>query len=198
MTDARYRHLNSVVLADKTADFCVGSIISGTKESAEADRLRFNHLARLHSEDEEAFVEQWVYFHLKDEDAQRNAWDLLSDYCEICRVGRLADLRTSGEWIRDSLSGESYSYPMGKVFAIQFLCRHTVASFLHLVPRPSVTIEVDVSQVVVAYGTLDDFRLVFDSYVLKCNQALTILLTGAEEMLKDCLSNWRASRQPWD
>jgi hypothetical protein len=123
------REVNRLALANKDATFRVSSKIAGRPAACEADQLRFQYLSELFKRDPEAFYREWVEFDLRDQEARDNAWDLLYDYCALCGIGYLVDLRSEVGTIFADLAGDSYTYPMGRIFGLRVLGGHTLASF---------------------------------------------------------------------
>jgi hypothetical protein len=176
----RWLKINSLAMAHKDPPFRVSSMIAGQPAAREADKLRFQQLTKLCREDSDKFFREWVEFDLRGREAQENAWDLLYDYCVLSRVGYLTDARSAVHAILADYADDSYTYPMGRVFALRVLAGHTVASLLHLRPRPTLTLEIDTSQIVSAVGTLDDFRIQFRHCAFQCSRLLSIVLTDAK------------------
>jgi hypothetical protein len=176
----RWLKLNSLAMAHKDPHFRVTSMFAGEKAAREADELRFQQLAKFYQEDPDTFHREWVEFNLKGREAQDNAWDLLYDYCSLSRIGYLEDMRSEVQAFVADYVGDSYTYPMGRVFALRVFAGHTVASFLHLRSRPTLTLEIQTSQIVSAIGTLEDFRLQFRHCTFQCGKFLSIAFTDAK------------------
>ena len=177
----RWLKINSLAMAHKDPQFRVSSIIAGQPAAREADELRFQQLTKLCREDPDTFFREWVEFDLRGREAQENAWDLLYDYCALSRIGYLADMRSEVHAVLADYAGDSYTYPMGRVFALRVSASHTLASLLHLRPRPrpKLTLEIQTSQIERAFGTLEDFRIQFRHCTFLCGRLLSIVFTDA-------------------
>ena len=176
----RWLKINSLAMAHKAPEFRVSSMIAGQPAAREADELRFRQLTKLCRDDPYAFVREWVEFDLRGREAQENAWDLLYDYCVLSRIGYLTDMRSEMHAIIADYAGDSYTYPMGRVFALRVLGGQSLASLLHLRPRPTLTLEIDTGQIISAAGTLEDFRLQFRHCAFQCSRHLSIVFTDAK------------------
>ena len=171
--------MSGLALAHKDATFRVNSKIAGSAAACEADQLRFQYLSELFKRDPEAFYRKWVEFDLRDQEARDNAWDLLYDYCALYRIGYLVDLRSKIGSIFADLAGDSYIYPMGRIFGLRVLGGHTLGSLFHVRPRSAVTLIIDMSQAVRAYGTLATFLLEFRHCTFNCRQDFSVVLSDA-------------------
>jgi hypothetical protein len=179
LSHQREAKVNGLALANKDATFRVSSKIAGRPAACEADQLRFQYLSELFRRDPEAFYREWVEFDLRDQEARDNAWDLLYDYCALYGIGYLVDLRSEIGTIFADLAGDSSRYPMGRIFGLRVLGGHTLASFFHLRPRLAVTLIIDTSQAVRAYGTLTTFQLEFRHCTFNCRKDFSVVLSDA-------------------
>lgn len=193
VTPRRRQALDETVLGQKGADFRISSTIAGRPAAREADTLRFRYLVNLHRENPRTFYDEWVRFDLRDDEVEECIWDLLYDYFAIHRTGKLIDIRSTQEWLRDELDCNSYTYPMGKVFAIQIPGPKSFLSLLGLRAQVFHTVQIGASQFVFAYGTLDRFRLVSDQCVLECGKELSIVIGPTSTLLENCLGTWITS-----
>jgi len=181
LTQKREAALNGLALAHKDGRFRVSSKIAGQTAASEADKLRFQYLSELSERDPETFQRDWVEFDLRDQEARDNAWDLLYDYCAFYRIGELVDLRTESGAILADLVGDSYTYPMGRIFGMRVLGTNTVVSSFYLRPRPTVTLVIDTSQVVRACGVLSNFQVECQHCVFHCGKDLSVVLSDARK-----------------
>jgi len=176
----RWLALNSAAMAHKDPEFRVSSMIAGQPAAREADGLRFHYLTQACKRDAQAFCREWVEFDLRDREAQDNAWDILYDYCALYGIGFLVDMRSEIQAIVSDYAGDSYTYPMGRFFGLRVLGAHTLASLLHLRPRPMLTLTIDTSQIVSASGTLEEFQLRFRHCTFHCSRHFSIVFTDAK------------------
>ena len=179
LSHKREAALKGLALAQKDANFRVSSKIAGQPAAREADGLRFQYLTELFKRDPDAFQREWVEFNLRDQEARENAWDLLYDYCALYNIGELVDLRSENGAIIADLVGDSYTYPMGRIFGVRVLGAYTLASFFHLRPRSAVTLVVDTSQVVRACGVLTSFQLECRHCAFHCGKDFSVVLSDA-------------------
>ena len=161
--------LDDLALAHKDRKFR-----SSGRHTNEASELRFQYLSNLCRQNPEAFFSEWVEFNLRGREAQDNAWDLLYDYCHVSGIGYLADLRTKDDALMANFFGDTFTYPMGRVFALKLLGKHTIASRLGIKPRTTVTLKINTFDIVAAYGTIEDFRLQFHLSKLHCGKLFRI------------------------
>ena len=176
LSHQRYERLNGLALADKGSVFAVASSIAGFPEAREADRMRFRYLTALSKQDPEGFYREWVEFDLRGQEAADNAWDLLYDYCAFRHIGYLMDLRSEIGSIVADYGGDSAANPMGRIFGLRVSTGHTLASFFHLRRRSKVTVIVDTSQAVRAYGILAGFRIEFRHWAFDCRKEFSVVL----------------------
>lgn len=116
---SRDKQIRKEALKDKDAEYRVASMIAGTEESIEAQRLMFNVLKAKYDKDPERFYSEWVKFDIVGDEASQNVWDLLYDYCDYHRYAYLSDLRDPVKKIVDDYEGNSYTFPMGRVFVLE-------------------------------------------------------------------------------
>jgi len=180
LSHSRWLEINRFAMAHKDPQFRVSAAIAGRPEAREAEELRVQYLNKLCQEDPTTFFQEWVEFDLRGREAQENAWDLLHDYCSFSRVGCLVDIRSEVCGIFSDYVGDSYAYPMGRVFALRVQASHSVTSMLRFNPRPSVTLEIDTSQIVSASGMLEEFRLEFRHCYFQCGPRLAVVFTDTE------------------
>jgi hypothetical protein len=171
--------LNRLAMAHKGPEFRIESTMEGPK-ALEADELRFQYLTHACKRDPQAFCREWVEFDLRDREAQDNAWDLLYDYCALYRIGYLMDMRSKLQVVIEDIVGDSYTYPMGRIFGLRILGGYTLASLLQRKSRPMVTLIIDTSQVVSASGTLDNFQLQFRHCTFHCGRDFSIALIDSK------------------
>jgi len=138
--------------------------------------MRFKYLTELSKQDPEAFYREWVEFDYRDQEARDNVWSLLYSYCDFRQIGYLIDFRSEIASIIADYAGDSHANPMGQVFGLRVRTEHTLASFLRLRQRPMVTIVVDTSQVMRAYGTLAEFSIEFRHWTFDCRRQCGVVL----------------------
>jgi len=175
LSHSRLSAINEIALAHKDPFFRVSSTTEGNPEVREADELRFQYLTNLCRKNRTRFYQEWVKFDLRGQEAQENAWDLLYDYCALTRIGNLEDTRSEVHAILAEYAGDSYTYPMGRIFALRVPGRHSLASLLQLKPRPMLKLDVDTSKIVSASGTLEDFCLQFRHCTFKCGKEFSVV-----------------------
>jgi len=115
---AQHRILEEEAAKDKSATWRVSSTIAGNKASEEKSGMMYQALLQKFRQDPDRFRSEWVRFDLSGEEAAANIWDVLYDYCHFRGYGFLSDTRDSVEKIVASYEGESYAYPMGRIFSL--------------------------------------------------------------------------------
>jgi hypothetical protein len=119
----RYKVLEQEATKGKDPTWIVSSTIAGHKESEEKSELMFNVLDQKFREDPQGFHSKWVAFDLTGEEASKNVWNLLYDYCHFYGYASLSDFRDFTEKLLADYEGEAYTYPMGRVFALTHFVR---------------------------------------------------------------------------
>jgi hypothetical protein len=122
---SRYRELEELVSMGKDYLWVSSSKIAGHKESKEKSELMFGILNKKYLNNPDDFNSHWIEFDFKGQEASGNAWDLLYDYCHFYGYAFLSDLRDFSEKLIADYQGELYSYPMGRVFALNHFVKPT-------------------------------------------------------------------------
>jgi len=120
---ARYKEIQEQALRGKGATHQMDSIITGTKESQEADEFVNEFLRKQYEGDPVNFHTNWASFDLNGEEAVREVWDLLTDYCQYYGYGYLSDLRKVAQQLVDEGAAEPQPYPSGRVFALNYFMK---------------------------------------------------------------------------
>lgn len=165
--------LYSQFLANKSAAFRIESKISGTKESAEADKIIYDGLLREYSADPIQFRSRYAAICLRDKSARQNIWDVLYDYCDLTSNATLSDTRSPDQSLNHALTGDWYTQPMGKVFCLNFHVRKTWWSSTQL------TIPIDCEAVESIDGKLSNLTITLSWGRLCLGQTLQVIPRSA-------------------
>jgi hypothetical protein len=167
-------------LIDKDALFRVSSRIHGTENSFEAKELCMAYLHKVAQENHNKFLEEWVQFDLNEEDAQKNVWDLLYDYGHLLQISQLTDIRDLGSKLMESYTGDEYTYPIGRVFQMDFpiYLKRSWWKVLgkHIVPKVSIVL--DTGHVKRLVGCLTEFSVVYRGGIINFNHSGAVMSIG--------------------
>lgn len=170
------REIDQIVLEHKGVPFKMSTQIAGTREEREATELRIKFLEEEYRKDPVLFYEKWVNFDLMDDEARSETWDLLFDYCHFRGWGRLIDVRDFQERLLSDLMGESLQYPMGKAFLLTIPIMTPKALLSRLLSSskgPELSVVIDTSGVRRLAGSLAEFTLYSDDYVIRFGSNIT-------------------------
>lgn len=175
----RRNALHDLALADANPEDLVLSYVAGSRGAKNADKLCHQWLSGQHAADPEAFRAEWVEFDLDECDAGPYAWDLLFDSCDLHGRGQLVDVRVDPEFARilDDWSGEGFTYPMGRTFALEIPSR--LSRWRPWRSSSCTRILIDTSQIMRATGTLSRFTLVGRQITLVCDHDVHVVPTDA-------------------
>ena len=120
---SRYKEIQEQALKGKKTTQTIASIISGTRESKEVDEFVNAFRLKRFEEDPVNFNINWVSFDITGHEATQVVWDLLNDYCNYYGYGYLSDLRDFAQQLTDDPAGDSYKYPAGQVFALNYFVK---------------------------------------------------------------------------
>ena len=177
--EQRYKELSEKMVHQKGKDasWAVESRIQGTRASGEKDKWMYEVLRLEYEKDPENFHKRWVSFDLWGFMAQENVWDLLYDYCHLHGNGWLSDIRDPVERMTFDFEGDSYSYPMGKTFALNHLATNRsnwLWRVVHKARNRSITITIDVERVLRLVGDLRCFNLYTKEFAIECGVNLRV------------------------
>lgn len=174
---ARHKDLEHIISKDKNSLWEISSKITGHKENKEKQKLMFNTLNKKYLDNPDKFKSEWIEFDLKGKEASENVWDLLYNYCHFYGHAFLSDSRDFSEKLIADYEGELYSYPMGKVFAINHFIKFVKWwwKFTHKVNRKTTRVIIDSMKVNCLKGNLKEFEVYFDNYKLLCDKNRKIL-----------------------
>jgi len=162
-------------LKDKSAVFKINRIISGTKENKQFYKLCYKYLQEQYAIGYEVFLKKWVLFDIEGEDAQHNISDLLYDYCHYYKNGLLFDLRNYYEKLQDDYIGDTFAYPMGKTFLLEFNTESKYWKRLFFKSRCQLLrFIINTEYVNRLKGKLTNFHIYFDDFVLSCSRNITV------------------------
>lgn len=164
----------------------IGSMIAGTKESAENEKKFVSHLEQLYVNNPDLFLQEWVNFDFQDKEAAENAWDLIYDYCCYYDSGAsLIDVRETVERTMASFDfeGESLVYPMGKIFAIDFVIpqRTIWRQFFKQSKRQHMRIIINSSLIKRVTGSLKEFSIFLPGLEIYFGQHIFISLNSLDD-----------------
>lgn len=164
------RKLNEIVSNDKGSVWRIASQIHGHKESEEKSKLVYEELNKIYFRDPDNFKTEWIEFDLKGKKASENIWDLLYDYCHFFGFAFLTDLRDYPEKFTADYKGELYSYPMGRVFALNHFMKSAKMwwKFNNKNIGRTVRVIIDINKVNRLQGSLSEFIVTTNNYKLFC------------------------------
>lgn len=154
----------------------VMSIIANTKENKELKKETYKILERQYKDDPQSFVSDYVHFELLDKDAINNVWDLLYDYCHYLGYAFLTDIRSFTSKLKNDYEGDSYTFPMGKIFALDHFVKSYCWWWRFMSKKKGRTVRLIISADYVTriVGTLDNFLLYTNNFVVRCNHEFQI------------------------
>lgn len=178
LSSARHRALEEEVGKDKSATWRVGSHIAGNKAAEEKSALMYQALLQKSGHDPDRFRAEWVHFDLRGEEAVANVWRVLYDYCHFRGYAFLSDLRDSVEKIVASYEGESFAYPMGRIFTLNHFVKPAKWwwKFTHRMAGRKVSVHINSHKVVHIVGDLAQFEIYGEGFVLLCGEHLDVRL----------------------
>jgi hypothetical protein len=176
------KRIREETLSKKDSQFRVSSRISGTAESFEASELCFAYLEKVCQADPKGFHKECVCFNLQGEDAREDAWDLLNAYSTLTRISRIKDIRDIASQVVASYSGDSYLYPMGRVFLIEFPINLPAPWWKRFWKRPdhNVSIMIDINRVQKLVGSLSEFTMMCTGFTARFNQSGVVVFQSQE------------------
>lgn len=164
LTDNRITEIKKELLKEKTASFRVLSSISKTKENLETKKRMHKYLQSLYMQDKEKFINEFVEFSFTGNEAKENLFFLLNDYCNYFKNSNLVDVRDIQEKILQSITGDDFEYPIGKVF---------------LLNHGSVYIVVAVNDVQKISGSLLDFTIKLNERKIRLSKKIYVSNSSA-------------------
>ncbi|MCZ8013840.1 MAG: hypothetical protein O9319_14625 [Gemmatimonas sp.] len=182
LSSAREREITKEVSRDKPALWVVSSTIAGSPDSAEREQLIRAWLATKHNQDPAAFRREWYEFRIVGDEASKDVWDLLYDWCSRTGGGYLADERDEHGKLMAMWSSDAYSHPMGRIFTINHRVPVPQAWWRQLIsPRYStVKIFIDVSQIRSLVGTLDRFVVAGAGFAIIFSENVRVVFGSSE------------------
>ena len=173
---SRHQEIKEKVLKTKSATHKVASVIAGFKESKEAKELIYDFLRAQYDKNPEQFYLEWVHFDIVGDNASKNVWDLLYDYCVYYRYGNLSDLRDFEHRLIDNHVGNDLTYPMGQVFALNYFVkpRSWWWKYVHKMSGRSIRVVVVSADVYRLVGDLTDFIVYAKNFHLRCGRDFAI------------------------
>lgn len=168
----RIGQISDEALKDWSPEERVRAFIGGSKKAMEAERLMYEVLKTKHDSDPGRFYAEWVRFNITGNEAPPNTWSLLHDYCCYYGSASLMDLRDTATRIIEDYMGDTYAYPMGKVFALSFFVplRRRWWKFFRKTRRQEVRILIDTGEISGLVGDLTDFVVHGKNFVLHCHK----------------------------
>jgi len=176
------KRIREETLSEKDALFGISSRISGTAESFEAGELGFAYLEKVCQADPKGFHKEYVCFDLQGEDARDDAWDLLNDYSTLTQISRIKDIRDFASQVVATYSGDSYLYPMGRVFVIEFPINLPAPWWKRFwkCPDHKVSIMIDINRVQKLVGSLSEFTMMSMGFSARFSQSGVVIFQAPE------------------
>jgi hypothetical protein len=177
LTALQYKQLRNDALDDKTPEFRIRSMMDGFKEAGEARGILLKRLNERYFKDPTSFYSKWVRFELIGDEASQNVRDLLNDYCDFYGHGYLSDVRPVTQRLSDDYHGDSFAYPMGKVFVLN----HHVNPgrwwwrYTHIMSGRTIRLIIASKEVERIEGDLMSFTIQTKGFLMKCGQDLEII-----------------------
>lgn len=127
--------------------------------------------------DPSVFIKEWSEFDLKGEDAMSNVWDLIYDYCAFYGCGYTSVIRNDVESLTDDYMGESFTFPQGKVFALNHYVAPSRWYWKYTRNKKGKVIRtiIDSTRIRRIVGDLSDFRIIFDDRILRCGSIFEVV-----------------------
>ena len=174
---SRYKQIREEALKGKDAIYKISSTIAGHKETKETQKLMYEVLKAKYDKDPKQFYSEWVKFDIVGDDASRNVWDLLYDYCHYYGYAYLSDLRDFTQKLADDYEGDSYAYPMGQLFALIHLVKPTRRwwKYTHKMTGRIVKLIIISENVHRLVGDLTNFTIFTKDFQIRCGRDFEIL-----------------------
>ncbi|WP_044302344.1 hypothetical protein [Rhodopirellula sallentina] len=168
MTHHRTDKAQQLALAEKDIRWQAKTFFD-TPERREACGIVDSFLRNLAATDPDGFDRDWVQIHLEGDEASNNVWDLLYDYCNLSSAASLIDIRNNEQRDIDNFMNNSYTHPMGKVFAIE-----AMGPKRWFKRQAGVRVIINAERVSAVHGTLSNFTFVSDGVRIHCSKNLTV------------------------
>ncbi len=155
----------------------------GSKEAKEFNKAQYTLLEKKYKKAPNSFENDYVKFNLLGDDAIGNVWDLLYDYCHYHGYAFLTEIRDFTSQLTDDLLGDSsYNSPFGKVFALDHFVKpyRWWWRFTGKVKGRTVRLIISVNDVTRIVGSLDDFILYTNNFVIRCNKEFQVSPIGID------------------
>ena len=119
-------------IKERTSKSGMGSLQMTGKVAGTAERRReakrvgeivYDFLLRQWEGDPLNFHTNWASFDINGEDAVRDVWNLINDYCDYYKLGYLPDMRNTVQQMTDDLAGDIYEQSRTPVFALNHLVK---------------------------------------------------------------------------
>ncbi|MFC6650290.1 hypothetical protein [Paenibacillus rhizoplanae] len=167
------------------------SYIVRSNEKNNTHRLQKKLLHKKYREDPETFIERFVKFDLRGEEACENLWDILYDYCAYYGSGYPSDKRDIEERIFDEYNESQFIYPQGKVFYLYHYAPSLSLKEKLLKQKKGIIVRnlIDTRNVMRVVGTLDKFLIMFNDRVIRCSDVFEVLLIKNQKETKG-LADW--------
>ncbi|WP_339249086.1 hypothetical protein [Paenibacillus sp. FSL P2-0136] len=159
------------------------SYIVRSNEKNNTHRLQKKLLHKKYREDPETFIERFVKFDLRGEEACENLWDILYDYCAYYGSGYPSDKRDIEEQIFDEYNESQFIYPQGKVFYLDHYAPSLSLKGRLLRRKKGMIIRtlIDTRNVVRVIGTVDKFLIIFNDKMIRCSDEFEVFLIKRSE-----------------
>ncbi len=181
---ARHKKITEEALKSKDSDYKISSVIAGRKETKEAEKIIYQTLKSKCDKDPLRFYSDWVKFDLIGGEACQNVWDLLYDYCSYYGYAYLSDLRDFSKKLIDDYMGDSYTYPMGQVFAFNHYVKPARWwwRYTHRMNGRTLTVIIVSKNVTRLVGDLRNFKIYMDNLEIICGHNLEIHTSQSEKL----------------
>lgn len=176
ISESKERILKEQALGDQSAKYHLKSFLGSSEEVEERERKVREFLLSGCDEDREKFYKDWVEFDIEGRAASKNVTDLIYDYCHYYNCGTLHDLREHRKKMKQEHTENTYYYPLGKVFLVNFNRR---GGFLKKLfggsNYRSIRLKINVDRVYRLKGVLTDFEVHSEDFELICSKKITLI-----------------------
>lgn len=146
-----------------------GNAIKLEKLQLEKLKHDFKNLSR------QRFIEKWVNFEFIDHEAKQLSWELIYDYFQINKNGKVEDVRDFEEKLVEAYAGEDLQFPQGHLVKLTFKLSSNSSIFTRLFNSEKVlTKMIDLNDIQRVKGSLDAFQITTEREVIIFGKSIEI------------------------
>lgn len=172
-----YDEVFEEVSSGKDAKWRISSGIQGHSELQEKMALIKGFLLQEMKLNEEAFVDKYVKFDFTDEEARRNIWTLLCDYCDCFGHSFLSSCEDdTNRVLRDYMIPSKFC-PMGDIFYLSHIVKpyYWWWRYFYSMKERQIRIRMDVRRVLRIEGSLHEFTVFGENFEVNLSDAIVSL-----------------------